>query len=179
MPEFDLQPTLENQFVKIRPLQSDDFELLYTVASDPLLWEQHPNKERYQRVVFENFFKGALESKGAFVIYDADTGAVIGSSRYYDYDPATSSVLIGYTFISRDHWGSTYNQALKKLMVEYALQFVDQVYFHIGAFNIRSQRAIEKFGAVKQREIPVEYYGEQSQPNFEYKIDKKTWTSKR
>ncbi len=148
------------------------------MASDPLLWEQHPNKERYQRAVFENFFKGALESKGAFVIYDADTGAVIGSSRYYDYDPATSSVLIGYTFISRDHWGSTYNQALKKLMVEYALEFVDQVYFHIGAFNIRSQRAIEKFGAVKQREIPVEYYGEQSQPNFEYKIDKKTWTSK-
>ena len=70
MPEFDLQPTLENQFVKIRPLQSDDFELLYTVASDPLLWEQHPNKERYQRAVFENFFKGALESKGAFVIQD-------------------------------------------------------------------------------------------------------------
>ncbi len=58
--KVNLQPTLENEFVKIQPLQESDFERLYAVACDPLIWEQHPNKDRYKREVFENFFKGAI-----------------------------------------------------------------------------------------------------------------------
>jgi RimJ/RimL family protein N-acetyltransferase len=58
-------------------------------------------------------------------------------------------------------------------MLDYAFQFVDKVYFHIGAFNIRSQKAIEKIGAVKVDEFEVEYYGEESKLNFVYLINKK------
>src|SRR5688572_28113691 len=126
---MNLQPTIENQFVSIRPLKPEDFEILYAVANDPLLWEQHPNKDRYKREVFENFFKGAIESKGAFLVSDKQTKKVIGSSRFYDLDPEKSSIAIGYTFIARDHWGSTYNHALKTLMVNHAFQFVDKVLF--------------------------------------------------
>ena len=39
---MNLQPILENENVKLLPLQEDDFEVLYQVASDPLIWEQHP-----------------------------------------------------------------------------------------------------------------------------------------
>jgi RimJ/RimL family protein N-acetyltransferase len=135
--EFELQPTLENEFVKIRPLKEDDFEALYKVASDPLIWEQHPNKDRYKRDVFQTFFKGAMESKGAFLVFDNKTGEAIGSSRFYGFDKEAKSVVIGYTFLAKDHWGTTYNRALKTLMLNHAFRFADKVIFHIGAYNIR------------------------------------------
>ncbi|WP_162126945.1 GNAT family N-acetyltransferase [Flavobacterium phycosphaerae] len=170
---FDRQPThLHNEQIRLVPLQENDFEVLYAVASDPLVWEQHPNKLRYQRDVFQNYFEGALMSEGAFLIRDTNTHEVVGSSRFYDYDEKEHSVLIGYTFIGRKFWGTGHNKALKKLMLDYAFRYVDKVYFHIGAFNIRSQKAIEKIGAIKVDEFEVEYYGEDSKLNFVYLITK-------
>ena len=55
---------------------------LYAVASDPLIWEQHPIQDRYKKEeVFREFFREALESGGAFVAIDSKDGQVIGSSR--------------------------------------------------------------------------------------------------
>lgn len=173
--KFNLQPEhLKNELIYLIPLKEGDFEQLYAVASDPLVWEQHPNKLRYQREVFQNFFEGAIESKGAFLVFDAQTDEVVGSSRFYDFNEDENSVLIGYTFIGRKFWGNGHNRALKKIMLEYAFQFVDSVYFHIGAQNIRSQKAIEKIGAQKVGEQEVEYYGEDSKLNYIYKINKET-----
>lgn len=172
---FNIQPTLENELVKIVPLQDDDFERLYEVASDPLIWEQHPNKNRYQRGVFETFFKGAMESRGAFLVIAIATGKIIGSSRYYDFDAAHNSIVVGYTFISRDYWGNGYNKALKQLMFDYAFGFVDKIILHIGATNYRSQKAAEKLGAKKIDEIEVAYYGEPAKTNFVYQVNKTDW----
>jgi N-acetyltransferase len=170
---FDLQPKqLKSELIQLIPLQETNFEELYAVASDPLVWEQHPNKLRYQRDVFQNYFEGAMLSKGAFLIRDVKANEVVGSSRFYDYNESDNSVLIGYTFIGRKFWGNGYNKALKKIMLDYAFQHVDKVYFHIGAFNLRSQKAIEKIGAVKVDEFEVEYYGEESKLNFVYLIQK-------
>lgn len=171
---FDIQPKhLQNKLIKLVPLHENDFEELYEVASDPLVWEQHPNKLRYQREVFQNFFEGAMESKGAFFVRDAETNEPIGSSRFYDYNENDNSILIGYTFIGRKYWGNGYNKALKKLMMDYAFQYVDTIYFHIGANNIRSQKAMEKIGGIKIDEFEVEYYGEDSKLNYIYRINKK------
>ena len=172
---FELQPTLEDEFVRIQPLKDSDFEILYAVACDPLIWEQHPNKDRYKREVFETFFQGAIESEGAFLVFDKQSNKAIGSSRFYELDADKRSVAIGYTFFAKDHWGSIYNPALKKLMLEHAFQFVDSVFFHIGAFNIRSQKAIERLGAKKVSEMDVAYYGEPSKLNFLYEIKKEDW----
>lgn len=175
MKDFNLQPILENDLVKIVPLKQEDFETLYAIASDPLLWEQHPNKDRYKREVFENFFKGAMESKGAFMVYDKVNNIPIGSSRYYSVESNDNAVAIGYTFVTRDHWGGRFNPALKNLMINYAFQFVDTVVFHIGAGNVRSQKAIERLGAIKIDEVEMEYYGEPSKLNFIYEIKKVDW----
>jgi N-acetyltransferase len=172
---MNLQPILENDLVTLNPLQESDFEALHQVASDPLIWEQHPNKNRYQREVFQTFFDGAMESKGAFLIIDKKSNKVIGSTRFYDLDVSEKSVLIGYTFYGREYWGSTYNPSVKKLMLNYAFRFVDKVYFHIGAQNIRSQKAIERIGASKVREIAVAYHGEPEKLNLEYVIEKSDW----
>ncbi|MEE1945956.1 GNAT family N-acetyltransferase [Pedobacter sp. KR3-3] len=173
---FNLQPTtLADKLIRLVPLKEEDFEALYAVASDPLIWEQHPNKDRYKREVFQNFFQGAIESKGAFIVYEQASGQVVGSSRYYDFDETNNSVTVGYTFIGRDYWGKGHNKALKKLMFDYAFQFVDHITLHIGATNFRSQKAIEKLGAKKIDEIEVAYYGEPVKLNFVYQVAKKDW----
>lgn len=164
------QPTLQNDIIKLVPLKDTDFEVLYEVASDPLIWEQHPNKNRWKREVFENFFKGAIESKGAFLIYDAQTNNVIGSTRFYDWDTKKSVVTIGYTFYARSHWGGKYNPAAKQLMMQHAFKYVSSVIFHIGANNIRSQKAIERLGAKKIAEEEINYFGEDCNLNFIYEI---------
>jgi RimJ/RimL family protein N-acetyltransferase len=146
---FDLQPTLTGELLELRPLRPEDFTALYAVASDPLLWEQHPEPDRYTELVFRRFFQGALDSGGAFVVIDRTDGRIIGSSRYYGYDADAREVEIGWTFLARSHWGGRYNRELKRLMLDHAFRFVEHVVFRIGPRNLRSRRAMEKIGGVE------------------------------
>ena len=146
---FDLQPTLTGTRVQLRPLHVDDYDDLYAVAADPLIWEQHPNNDRYKPTVFLQFFREAMESGGAFVVIDRDTERIIGSSRYFGYDKQRSEIEIGWTFLARAYWGGVYNREMKQLMLRHAFQFVDSVVFRVGPDNRRSQRAMEKIGGVR------------------------------
>lgn len=175
---FSIQPTLENENYKLTPLQQGNFEVLYKVASDPEVWAMHPNKERYKKEVFQNFFTGALESKGAFLIVDKRSGEVLGSTRFYDYDGENKSILIGYTFYGTSSWGKTINAQVKKLMLDYIFHYVDQVVFHVGRENIRSVKAMEKLGAEKIGEEEIAYFGEESKINSIFQIKKDDWRIK-
>ena len=145
--KVDLQPLLRGNLIELRPLRPEDFEALFQAASDPLIWEQHPEPNRYQLETFQKYFSGAIESKGAFAIIDLATGHIIGSSRYSDYKPAGREIEIGWTFLRREFWGGHYNRELKALMLNHAFQFVDRVVFRVGADNLRSQMALQKLGA--------------------------------
>lgn len=146
--QFNYQPTLEGRLLKLRPLLSEDFDDLYGVASDPLIWEQHPDSERYREDLFREFFRDAIESGGALIAIDVASGKVIGSSRYYAYNEEQSEVEIGWTFIARLYWGGVYNREMKRLMLEHAFQFVENVILLIDMQNMRSQKAAEKIGGV-------------------------------
>ncbi len=172
---MDLQPLLENEFILARPLKEEDFELLYSVASDPLIWDQHPNKNRYQKSEFQNFFKGAMDSLGAYIVFNKESGEAIGGSRFYGWNPKDASILIGYTFFARDQWGKNNNKYLKTLMIDHAFTFAEKIIFHIGATSLRSQKSIVKFGARKVGEETVEYFGEAPKLNYVYEIKKKEW----
>ena len=146
---FDLQPVLEGELLCLRPLRPEDFLDLYAVASDPLIWEQHPSNDRYKEEVFKEFFREALESGGALIATDAKDGRVIGSSRFHGYDSEKSEIEIGWTFLARSHWGGIYNGEMKQLMLRHAFKFVSSVVFLVGPKNLRSQRAMEKIGGVR------------------------------
>ena len=173
--KLEKQPVLQDELIIIKPLKENDFEQLFKVASDPEIWIQHPNKDRYKKEVFLNFFEGAIESKGAFIVTDKESGEVIGSSRYYDLPEIKEGIAIGYTFLAKRFWGTTYNRALKILMLDHAFKFIETVYFHIGKVNIRSQKAIEKLGAEKIGQKEMNYYGEHKSQNLVYKMDKSKW----
>ena len=137
---FELQPTLTGERLELRPLRPDDWNALYAAASDPLLWEQHPESDRYKPDVFRRYFDGALDSGGAFAVIDRATGRIIGSTRYHAYDEAASEIEI---------WGGAANQEMKRLMLDHAFRFVERVVFLVGPSNFRSQRAMEKIGGVR------------------------------
>src|SRR5205823_4768925 len=118
--------------IEVRPLAADDWESLFAVASDPLIWEQHPARDRYREDVFREFFREALETGSAFVVIDRKTGKTIGSSRYFrfdqqGFDPRESVVEIGWTFLAHAYWGGDYNHELKRLMLDHAFRFVKRV----------------------------------------------------
>ncbi|MGI9077874.1 MAG: GNAT family N-acetyltransferase [Gemmatimonadaceae bacterium] len=146
---LELQPTLEGDLLRLRPLRPEDWDDLYAVASDPLIWEQHPANDRYKEAVFREFFREAMESGGALVVIDVKDGRVIGSSRFHGYDEERSEIEIGWTFLARSHWGGVYNKEMKDLMLRHAFRFVQSVIFLIGPENFRSQKAVEKIGAVR------------------------------
>lgn len=176
---FDIQPILENDKVILYPLKEDDFEALYAVASDPKIWEQHPNKDRWKREVFLTYFDGAIQSRGAFKIIDKATGKIAGSTRLYDFNEQDNSILIGYTFYATEYWGKGINRSVKILMLDYIFQYVSEVYFHVGAGNVRSQIAITRVGATKVGEQDVAYFGEPDRLNFVYRITKEEWSSRK
>jgi|GEM_PF-6472 len=176
---FNIQPVLENEKAILYPLKETDFEALYAVASDPAIWEQHPNKDRWKKEVFRTFFDGALQSKGAFKIVNKATGDIIGSTRFYDYNEAENSIFIGYTFYALACWGKGFNPSVKATILDYIFPFVSKVYLHIGVGNIRSQVAIGRLGAEKITEEEVAYFGEAPRWNIVYAIHKEQWSDRK
>lgn len=146
---FDLQPTLTGTLLALRPLREEDFDALYAVASDPLIWAQHPARDRCELDVFTAFFREALDSRCALIATDCRDGRVIGSSRFHGYDEDAGEIEIGWTFLARSHWGGAYNGEMKRLMLQHAFRFVRRVIFLVGPGNLRSQKALEKIGGIR------------------------------
>jgi RimJ/RimL family protein N-acetyltransferase len=171
----DWQPTLRGERVALRPIRADgsssDLDAMHAAASDPEVWAQHSEKNRHERAVFERFFKGAIESGGGLVIVDNASGRVIGSSRYYDWNPADESVVIGYTYLARAYWGGAVNGEVKRLMIAHALRFARTVWFHVSPGNVRSQRALERIGARFDRREMVPVGGVPSERMI-YRVDR-------
>jgi RimJ/RimL family protein N-acetyltransferase len=169
---FDLQPHLKGELIELRPISPNDWDDLFAVASDPLIWEQHPESDRYKEEVFKTFFEGALKSGGAFVVIDTKTQQIVGSTRFHGYDPEKSEIEIGWTFLARKYWGGRYNAEMKQLMLAHAFRFVENVAFFVGENNIRSQRATEKIGAIKSGTATKVYGNRPPTPNVRYVIKK-------
>jgi RimJ/RimL family protein N-acetyltransferase len=151
---FDRQPTLRGSLLELRPLRSDDFAALYRVASDPSMWALHPERDRYQEPVFRAFFEKGVSCGGALLATDAATREVIGTSRFDNYDEARGEIEIGWTFLARSRWGGAYNGEMKRLMLAHAFRYVSRVVFKVGPGNLRSQRALEKIGAIRAGSRP-------------------------
>lgn len=176
MTPLDRQPNLVGELLELRPLRADDFDALWAIASDPLLWEQHPAKERAERSGFEQWFEEAMASGGALVAVERSDGRVIGTSRFDHHDAAQSQVEIGWTFLDRSLWGGPYNGEMKRLMIEHAFALVDVVVFRVHSGNVRSQRAVEKLGARRVgSEVSANGHGE----HHVFRLEPSAWAAHR
>ncbi len=146
--DFNPQPTLKDGELTLRPLTSDDYEMLYKVASDPGIWVGHPAKERYREPLFRSYFDKLLEIGGCLIALENKTCTPIGCSSYYTDTNASRRLSIGFTFLATDFWGGDTNRMFKRLMLNHAYKQSSEVWFHIAPSNIRSQKATQKLGAV-------------------------------
>jgi N-acetyltransferase len=174
MSQPDFRPTLVGPTVIIRPISANDWPDLFAAGSDPEIWKVHPVPNRYTEPEFRKFFDGAVNSKMGFVFVDRATDRLIGSSRYYGYEPELSEIEIGWTFIVRSHWGGRANREVKRLMLDHAFTFVDTVIFWVGDQNWRSQGAMTKLGGVKREGLLTrELSGDR--PYFIFEITKERY----
>ncbi len=165
----DWRPRLTGAHLFLRPLVETDLDALYRAASDPLIWEQHPERLRHTRERFEVYFRTGMESGGALAIIDRRSGEMIGSSRFRDYRQYESSVEIGYTFLARRFWGTGCNGELKRLMLAHAFRFVDTVFFVVGPENHRSRAALAKIGA---EEVDIARPGADARCSIVYRLQR-------
>jgi RimJ/RimL family protein N-acetyltransferase len=145
---------------------------MFAAAADPEIWALHPVSNRHTESVFRGFFDDAIASGSAFSFVDRAKARIIGSSRYYGYDPAANEIEIGWTFLARPYWGGSYNLEIKRLMLAHAFTFVDTVVFWVGTTNWRSRRAMEKIGGVPRSEPKTRSLGGQNYAHIVFEISK-------
>lgn len=155
----DWQPTLIGPRITLRPIIPADLDPLHAAASDPLIWARHSVRDRHERAVFERYFAGAIACGGGLVAFDRGSRRIIGASRYYGWDAAEGSVIIGYTFLERAHWGTGTNREMKRLMLDHAFRWASSVWFHVSPENAPSQRALERIGAQLHSRQQIEVDG--------------------
>lgn len=175
MGEPDLQPTFTGETLELRPTRPEDWDALFAVASDPLIWAVHPAHDRWQEPVFRRYFDEALASRGSLTIFERASDRAIGASRYSTAFAGAGEVEIGWTFLARDHWGGSTNRELKRLMLDHAFRWFDPVMFAVGKDNGRSRRAMEKIGACLRPDVQHREMAGRAETHVLYQIGRAEW----
>jgi RimJ/RimL family protein N-acetyltransferase len=147
--------TLEGHGVRLEPLTKQHEKGLAEAAKDGKLWElwftSVPEPEKAGA-----YIETALAGQKAghmlpWAVLDAQTGVVLGSTRYHDIIPETDRVEIGWTWYAQRVQRSHVNTVCKLLLFTYAFESIGckVVGLRTDNFNFRSQRAIEALGAKK------------------------------
>ncbi len=176
---INLQPSYKNKLVSIRPLKVEDKEKLFRVAADPLIWEQHQCKDRWQIDQFELFFDDSIKSKGCLVVIDNKQDEIIGSSRLKIITDHKPAIEIGWSFLARSYWGGVYNRSVKSILIEHAFRSVDHVLFYIDHNNIRSQKAVKKLGGKLIRKSSYSKYIKREPSTLTFLLKKEEWQNQK
>jgi len=94
----------------------------------------------------------AMGGQQAFVMYKTANNEIIGMTRYTNIDEKDRRLEIGYTWYIPAVWGRIYNKECKLLLLQYAFEELhfNRAQFTVASQNIRSQKAVEKIGGVKE-----------------------------
>jgi len=147
---------LENEMVKLKPLELNDLPGILEAASYPEIWSHMSiTIERMEDV--NNFVENALitrhgKTEFPFVIVDKKTGDIIGSTRFMDIDDKHQRLEIGTTWLTPAYWRTPMNTNCKYLLLQYCFEILQlqRVQIKTDHENIRSQKAIERIGVTKE-----------------------------
>lgn len=150
---------LKGKYVYLQLLEQQDIPAIKELARDPRLWEYTKTlliNDSYDQQ-FESYIATALDERNTgmqvtFVMRDATTHAIMGMTRYYKIEPSQKRLSIGYTWYSPEYWGKVHNKECKLLLLQYAFETLgyQRVEFEVAHQNLRSQKAVEKIGGIKE-----------------------------
>lgn len=147
---------LENEVVLLKPLEKQDVAGILTAGSYPEIWTYLSTNIKSEKDV-HNFVDKAMQGKTLnkefpFVIVDKKSGEIIGSTRFMDIDVQHQRLEIGFTWLTPAYWRTTVNTNCKYLLLSYCFEVLglQRVQIKTDHANIRSQKAIERIGAVNE-----------------------------
>jgi len=150
---------LEGKHVYLELLSPGHREIIRPIARDERIWEFNKMllvNERYDRM-YDDYFdtamnKEAMGGQHSFVIRSTRDQAIIGMTRLYEINQRDKSATIGYTWYIPSVWGKVHNKECKLLLLQFIfeqLKFM-RAELRVAHQNIRSQKAVEKIGGVKE-----------------------------
>ncbi|MEC1550773.1 GNAT family N-acetyltransferase [Bacillus rugosus] len=147
---------LTGKQVQVVPMDKSHIQGLYEAANDENIWTHLP-KTITTLHDMEAFVEEALQTKesGAecpFVIIHRETGKIVGTTRFLYMSSASRSLEIGWTWFHPSVWGTSFNTECKYVLLQYCFEQLNtiRVQFKTDERNIRSQKAIERLGAVRE-----------------------------
>lgn len=147
-------PVLENEIVRLSPLNLSNYYHLIPIASEEKLVQYSPSNiatpEALKNYVEHALLKYEENTAIPFIIFDKRGQQHAGSTRFMTIDWNNSVLEIGSTWIGKMFQGSGLNDNIKLLMLNYAFDELnfEKVEFRIDERNIRSRKAVEKLGAI-------------------------------
>ncbi len=155
---MDVQPvTLKGRVVRLEPLTEAHIPDLAKAGLEEKIWHymrygQVETIEQLSQWVRELLLLQAAGTDLPFAVIYSATGRAVGSTRYLDIDHENRSVEIGGTWYGLDYQGTLVNTECKYLLLMHAFEVLGcvRVWFKTDRRNLRSQRAIERLGAVKE-----------------------------
>lgn len=147
---------LEGDHVQIIPMRKNHIQGLYEIGCDSNIWTHLPNKistfDDMKTFVESALYNKENGSEFPFVIIQKRTNKIIGSTRFLDISPLNKTLEIGWTWLNPSVWGTQINKECKYLLLRYCFETlgVIRVQFKTDEKNIRSQRAIEGIGGIKE-----------------------------
>lgn len=146
--------TLCGRFVRLEPLEPEHIAPLMAIAQatpEAFVYTSTPVTEAQRDAYFDKAFGDRTCGEAyPFVIKEAVTGRLIGTSRYADIRWQHRNCELGYTWLDPRYQGGAANVESKYLMLKYLFEEQDflRVQLHTDARNLRSQEAIRRLGAV-------------------------------
>ncbi len=148
-----IHPTiLKGSTIDLIPLEKGHFEDLYVAAADKEIWGLIPTDCSGKEKFYEAYITALAErEKGVqypFVIYHKASKKFIGSTRLFEIYPKDSKLEIGWTWLTKDYWGSGINLECKYLLLQFCFDVLHTVRVQLKTdeLNMRSRKAIEKIG---------------------------------
>ncbi|REC63801.1 N-acetyltransferase [Chryseobacterium pennae] len=145
---------LEGTTIELIPLEKEHFEELYAAAADKDLWTLIPTNASDKTIFYQNYEFSLSERENGnqypFVIRHKETQQLIGSTRFFEIYPSDKKLEIGWTWITKDFWGTTVNLECKLLLLTFCFEILktNRVQLKTKDNNFRSRKAIEKIGGV-------------------------------
>ena len=186
---------LKGRYVYLKELKKEDVPVLKKLATDERLWEFTKTlmiNETFDQQ-FEQYISVAFTPTGdgmfgigvqkTFVIYRSSDDTIIGMTRYYGLSEKHKRLDIGYTWYIPEVWRKVHNKECKLLLLQYAFEILEfnRVGFHVAHINIRSQKAVEKIGGVREGVLRNHSYQPDGSIRSKvlFSILKEEWTEKK
>ena len=154
MSDWNTQPTLAGPHVRLEPLTAEHAKGLFEAGADPGIWAWLSARQPGDLEAMERFVEQALADpdRRPFAQIDTASGRVAGTTSYYQVVEKHRILSIGHTWIGAEWQRTALNTEAKLLLLTYAFETLDaqRVSWETDIRNLRSQRAIERLGALRE-----------------------------